>query len=76
MRELGGCGHSVNEHLTLLLQHTLAVANWQRAHGKKATQPKPLDCMLPEDLRESRTYGKASMSLDDAADWLGWDRDA
>ena len=71
-RALGGCGHSPAEHLTLLLHYDLTAANWQRGNGRKHDRPKPLDCLLPEHMRETQRLGTASMTLDEAADFLGW----
>ena len=72
-RALGGCGHSPVEHLTLLLHFDLACANWQRGNGRRNDRPKPVDCMLPPDLRETQQLGNARMTLDEAADFLGWE---
>ena len=72
-RALAGCGHSPAEHLTLLLHYTLSAANWQRAGGKRHERPKPLDCMLPPDLRETQVIGTARMTLEETADFLGWE---
>lgn len=72
-RALAECGHSTSEHLQLLLHHALAGANWQRGDGKERDRPKLPDCMLPPELRpEVKQLGDARMTLDEAADWLGW----
>lgn len=72
-RAMSECGHSPAEHLQLLLQFTLAVANWQRGSGKDRDRPRPVECLLPEDQRpEKKHLGDARMSLDETADWLGW----
>lgn len=66
------CGHTLHEHLMLLTQHTLMVANWQRAGDKKLKQPEPPECMVPKELRKTQHIGTASMTLDEANEWLGW----
>ena len=72
-RALGVCGHSPAEHLLLLLHYDLSAANWQRGQGRKHDRPKPLDCLLPESMRETQRLGNGRMTLDEAADFLGWE---
>lgn len=69
----GDCGHTDAEHVDMYQLHLLAVANWQRGDGKKHKAPKPIDCLLPAEERATTRYAGASMTLDEAADWLGWE---
>lgn len=46
----------VHAHLLRLIEFDLRGANWQRAHGKSSTRPKPID--LPSDGK--RAAGKLS----------------
>lgn len=71
----GGCAHTESEHLALGTAHLLAVANWQRAGGKRVNAPKPPECLVPAEQKTVNQYGKAAMSLAEAADWLGWERE-
>ena len=43
----------------------LLVAIWQRGSGKRHDRPKPLDCLLPEELRSTTRLGNARMTLAD-----------
>lgn len=70
-RAVAGCGHTASEHLALLQVHVVNVGNWQRAHGKKNTAPKLPVCMRPEDEQPTK-YGTSSMTIEEAAEWLGW----
>lgn len=72
VRALTECGHTAAEHLTLLTQHLLSVANWQRVGDKKIKPPRLPDCMLPEDQRATQKFGTASMPIEDMQAWLGW----
>lgn len=72
MRARTGCGHSVSEHLSLLLIHSQQVGNWQRAHGKKSTYPKLVEC-LDRQIEKTQLGKGERMTLDQAADWLGWE---
>lgn len=69
----GECVHTEAEHQVMVQTHMLAVANWQRGGGRKGTAPKPPDCLLPPKEKAVTHYGNAAMSLDEAADWLGWE---
>ena len=72
MRARAECGHSPSEHLSLLLLHSQQVGNWQRSHGKKSTYPKLPQCL--DQTVETSTLGRGErMTLDEAAEWLGWD---
>lgn len=59
--------------MTLLLHYDLEVAIWQRGSGKRHDRPKPLDCLLPEELRSTTRLGNARMTLAETADFLGWE---
>lgn len=72
-RAIAECGHSPAEHLALLIHYDLQVGHWQRGSGKKHDQPKPLDCLLPPEMRTTTRYGNARMTIDEAADFLGWE---
>lgn len=73
-KAIAGCGHTPVEHVLLLLHYDLASGNWQRGNGRLADRPKPLDCLLPPDMRTTQTIGGgARMTLDEAADFLGWE---
>ncbi len=72
MRAHSECGHSAAEHLSLLLIYSQQVGNWQRARGKRATYPKLPKC-LDKNI-ETKRFGQGErMTLDEAADWLGWE---
>lgn len=72
-RVMSDCGHSSAEHIALIQQHSLDVANWQRGSGKARDRPKPLTCLLPPDQRPEVTrFGDAQMTLEETADWIGW----
>jgi len=52
----------------------LAIANWQRAGGKRKDKPKPVE--RPGMRPDRTTYGGSkddALPLDQMADWLGWD---
>ena len=49
----------------------LRLANWQRGQGKKKDMPKPIP---RPGVERDKTYGKEAISIDEMADWLGWER--
>lgn len=67
------CGHTDRDHMLIVHAHLLAVANWQRSEGKRSDHPKVPDCLLPPEKRATSKIGDAAMTLDEAADWLGWE---
>lgn len=46
------------------------VGNWQRGSGKKRDYPKPIP--RPGVEPDGSTYGKGALTMDEMADWLGW----
>lgn len=74
-RALTECGHTVAEHLDLATHYLLSVANWQRAGDRKVKAPKPPDCMLPPEERETQKIGGSKpLPVEDMAEWLGWEK--
>lgn len=67
-------GWNLPEQLLALGVDQLAIANWQRAGGKKSKLPYPKPIERP-GVRPTR-FGKAPISIDDMADWLGWAPDS
>lgn len=60
------------EQLLALIADHLAAGNWQRAGGKKSRLPYPKPIERP-GTRPAR-FGKDPVSIDEMADWLGWDK--
>lgn len=59
----------LTEHLLAYVVDLSAVANWQRAQGKKKDYPKPIP---RPGIEVDKKFGKEAISMDDMKAWLGW----
>lgn len=57
----------ITNQLLASIADQLAIANWQRAGGKKADRPKPIP---RPGIEQPKRYGGAAVSIDEAADQL------
>lgn len=69
-RVQAGCGHTLVEHLLMMADHCLAVRVWQSGSARRHDMPRLPECMIEPGLRQTRRYGSAAMTLEEAAEWL------
>lgn len=55
------------EHLLAIVADLLAIANWQRAGGKRSKRPKPISPLAKPKVTR---YGRTTMTPDEAKAYL------
>lgn len=62
-----GANWTLTEHLLALIHDQLAVANWQRAGGRKSKRPKPISPLLRRPVTK---YGQTSRTPEEVKAYL------